>query len=208
MDLLGDRWAMLVVRELMFGPKRFGELRAGLGNISANVLTQRLEGLEVSGIVLRRRLPAPVSAQVYELTAWGYQAEPVLQALGRWAARSPHFDPSKPIGAVSLLLSFRTMLDPARACKSAGRFGFRLGAESFVGVLDADGLTITRGDAESCDVVFAGEPSALAAAVYGGVALARLEAGGQLRIEGNRALAKRFLSCFSLPERAPAAATS
>src|SRR3712207_6280268 len=102
LDLVGERWALLVMRELMLGPKRFSDLRADLPGISANVLTQRLEGLEASGVLVRRRLPPPASVQVYELTPWGYESEPIFQALGRWAARSPQHDPSLPLSAVSL----------------------------------------------------------------------------------------------------------
>src|ERR1041384_3799854 len=115
LDLVGERWALLVMRELMLGPKRFSDLRADLPGISANVLTQRLEGLEAAGSVVPRRPPPPPRVQVYELPPWGYESEPIFQALGRWAARSPTHDPSLPLSAVSLLLSFRTMLDPARA---------------------------------------------------------------------------------------------
>src|SRR3546814_6648878 len=103
------------MRELMLGPKRFGDLREGLPGISANVLTQRLEGLEAVGVLLRRRLPPPAGSQVYELTPWGYESEPIFQALGRWAARSPAHDPTLPFSAASLMLSLRTMLDPERA---------------------------------------------------------------------------------------------
>ena len=71
LDLVGERWALLVMRELMFGPKRFSDLRASLPGISANVLTQRLEGLEEVGLVVRRKLPPPAAAKVYELTAMG-----------------------------------------------------------------------------------------------------------------------------------------
>src|SRR3954453_10659042 len=115
LDLVGERWALLVIRELMMGPKRFSDLRRDLPGISANVLTQRLEGLEEAGVLTRRRLPPPASTHVYELTQWGYEAEPILQVLGRWAARSPSHDPTLPLSAVSLLLSFRTMVDPVRA---------------------------------------------------------------------------------------------
>src|SRR5215217_6060233 len=83
LDLVGERWALLVMRELLFGPKRFSDLRDSLPGISANVLTQRLEGLEAAGVLLRRRLPPPASVQVYELTPWGYESEPIFQALGR-----------------------------------------------------------------------------------------------------------------------------
>src|SRR3954464_7006515 len=88
LDLIGERWALLVMRELMLGPKRFSDLRSDLPGISANVLTQRLEGLGASALLARRRLPPPASTQVYELTPWGYEAEPIVQSLGRWAARS------------------------------------------------------------------------------------------------------------------------
>src|SRR3954471_20548133 len=77
LELIGERWALLVMRELMLGPKRFGDLRASLPGISANVLTQRLGDLEQAGVVLRRKLPPPASAQVYELTPWGYESEPI-----------------------------------------------------------------------------------------------------------------------------------
>ena len=88
MDIIGERWALPVMRELMMGPRRFGELRRSLPALSANVLTQRLEGLEAAGIVVRRKLPPPASVQVYELTPWGQEAGPIFQELGRWAARS------------------------------------------------------------------------------------------------------------------------
>ena len=107
MDIIGERWALPVMRELMLGPRRFGELKASLRGISANVLTQRLEGLEATGVLKRSRLPPPASVQVYELTPWGYEAGPIFQAMGRWAVKSPTHDPTRPFSAVSLMLSFR-----------------------------------------------------------------------------------------------------
>src|ERR1051325_728736 len=89
LDLVGERWALLVMRELMLGPRRFSDLRAGLPGISANVLTQRLEWLEDTGVLARRELPPPSGARVYELTEWGYEAEPIFRVVGRWGARSP-----------------------------------------------------------------------------------------------------------------------
>ena len=78
LDLVGERWALLVMRELMMGPKRFSDIRESLPGISANVLTQRLEGLEAAGVLVRRKLPPPAAAQVYELTEWGYESEPIF----------------------------------------------------------------------------------------------------------------------------------
>ena len=201
LELIGERWGLLVMRELMLGPRRFSELRADLPGISANVLTQRLEGLEARHLLVRRRLPPPASAQVYELTPWGYEAEPLIQMLGRWAARSPWHDPTLPISGVSVMLSFRTMIDRARVGDLTCTTGFVFGDMTYVGQLDSTGIAIARGDAQGCDLVFTGTPHALAGAVYGGVPLAALEAEGLLNVQGDPALIARFLTLFPLPER-------
>ncbi len=202
LDLVGERWALLVMRELMLGPRRFSDLRASLAGISANVLTQRLEGLEAAGVLVRRKLPPPAATQVYELTEWGYESEPIFQALGRWAARSPAHDPSLPFSAVSMMLSLRTMLDPQRAEGIAARIGFRLGEDRFVGHLAGGRLEIARAEPGDADVVFTGPAPVLAGAIYGSRPLAALEAAGALRVEGDRALAERFVTLFPLPPKA------
>ncbi len=201
LDLIGDRWALPVMRELMFGPKRFTDLRRDLPGISANVLTQRLEGLEASGVLVRRKLPPPASAWVYELTAWGYASEPIFQALGRWGAMSPLHDPTQPISANSVMLSFRTMIDRDKARAVEARVGFQLGDESFVGTVTDGGIQIARG-AGAVDVRFIGAPGVLASAAYGDEPLAALVARGELVVEGDMALAARFLGLFTLPEKA------
>ncbi|MDB4992791.1 MAG: transcriptional regulator [Myxococcaceae bacterium] len=202
LELVGERWALLVVRELMFGARRFGEIREGLPGISANVLTQRLAGLEAAGIVVRRQLPSPANAHVYELTPWGYESEPIFQTLGRWAARSPSHDASLPLSAVSVLLSFRTMIDPARAKGFEATIGLRLGGDTFVARVHKSEITIRRTALEDVDATLTGEPTALAAVVYGGRALTAAEDAGALTVEGNRALAKRFVTLFRLPAKA------
>jgi len=202
LELIGERWALLVLRELMLGPKRFGDIRADLPGISANVLTQRLEGLEASGLLVRRKLPPPSRAQVYELTEWGYEAEPVVQTLGRWAARSPAHDPTLPISAVSIMLSFRTMLDAGRAKRLDAKVGFRLGAESFLGHLADGRIEIKRSDlVEGADLIFTTSPTMLAAAVYSGQPLELFEKAGEVRVEGDRSLAERFVTLFPLPAK-------
>lgn len=201
LDLVGERWALLVMRELLLGPRRFSDLRASLPGISANVLTQRLEGLEASGVVARHRLPPPGAAQVYALTAWGLECEPILQALGRWAARSPTHDPTLPLSTISLLLSLRTMLDPARAEGLDWRVGFRFGAETYLGHLAEGAFAIEAGPVEAAEAVFSGPATAMAAAIYGGVPFEALEAQGALRVEGDRPLARRFTTLFPLPPK-------
>jgi DNA-binding HxlR family transcriptional regulator len=126
MDLIGERWAMPVIRELLMGPRRFSDLKNSLNGISAKVLTERLEGLENAGILGRRKLAPPANVQVYELTPWGYESAPIFQALGRWATRSPRHDPSRPFSPVSLMLSLRTMFKPAAADGARGRLNLRL----------------------------------------------------------------------------------
>jgi DNA-binding HxlR family transcriptional regulator len=202
LDLIGERWALLVMRELMLGPKRFSDIRADLPGISANTLTQRLEGLEANGLVVRRRLPPPASAQVYELTEWGYEAEPIVQTMGRWATRSPGHDPTMPLSATSLMLSFRTMGDGKRMKGLKGKIGFRIGAETFL-VTIADGrMRAERGTSEGADLIFTGPVAAIAGAVYGGVPIAVLEAEGTLTVSGDRPLAERFVTLFPLPPKA------
>ncbi|MFC0633192.1 winged helix-turn-helix transcriptional regulator [Brevundimonas balnearis] len=200
MELVGERWSLMIVRELMFGPRRFSDIRSALPGISANVLTQRLETLEAHGVVERTRLPPPASVQVYGLTPWGYEADEMIMALGRWAARSPDHDPSLPLSNTSLMMSFRTMFDPGKAAGDGGRFGFRLGEETFV-VTVADGrLTAARAPAESVDVVFVGAPEPIAGFVYENVPLEAL--GDALELEGDAARALAFQSWFKLPPKA------
>src|SRR5919206_4688904 len=108
LDLVGERWALLVVRELLLGPKRFSDLRAGLRSIGPDVLAQRLRDLEGAGILRRAKLPPPAGAQVYELTEWGQELEPVILALGRWASASPSFPRGAPMGPDALVLALKS----------------------------------------------------------------------------------------------------
>jgi DNA-binding HxlR family transcriptional regulator len=200
MELVGERWALLVVRELMFGARRFSDLRARLPGISAKVLTERLAGLEEAGVLNRRKLPPPVSAQVYELTEWGYRAEPLVQELGRWAAMSSRHDPTLPLSPVSLMLSMRTMFDPAKAEGMQATIGFDIGGETFVARMADGRLPIERADPGIAEAVFRapGAP-VLAGLLYGGVGADELERDAGLVIEGDRDLALAYADIFELP---------
>ncbi len=202
MDIIGERWALPIMRELMLGPRRFGELRKSLPAISANVLTQRLGDLEEAGIVAKTKLPPPASVQVYGLTDWGQQAGPVFQALGRWAARSPLHDPTRPFSPVSLLLSLRTMIDAERAGDLVARLGFRFADETFHWTIDHGAIALGRGLPDDPHVVFGGEPGGVAALVYAGVPIDVLKADRTLSVEGDRALAERLRDFFPMPEKA------
>src|SRR3954464_8542074 len=151
MELLGERWAMLVLRELAYGPRRFSELKADLQGISANVLTQRLIELEARGLVRKIRLPPPASVQVYEATEWGLEAVPTIAALGRWAARSPWHDPTLPMSHVSVMMSLQTLLSPERSTGMDARVGFRMGEASYVAILHEGRLDVERAEPTDCD---------------------------------------------------------
>src|SRR5690606_24969278 len=132
MELVGERWTLLLVRELLLGARRFSDLRAALGGISAKTLTERLESLIDAAVVVRRELPPPGKARVYELTRWGYAAEPLIQEAGRWAVQSSAHDPMLPLSPVALMISLRTMVDKSRMGRVKGRVGFVIGEDSFV----------------------------------------------------------------------------
>lgn len=201
LELVGERWSLLIVRELMFGGRRFGELKASLPGISANILTQRLEGMEASRILVRRKLPPPASVQIYELTPWGYESERAIQELGRWATKSPLHDRTLPLSAASLMLSFRTMISAKRAAGTDARVGFRIGAETFVAQVAGGGIVIRREDPAGTDVLFDGDPMTMASIVYGGRPIADAEGAGALTVTGDRQLAERFVTFFPLPPK-------
>jgi DNA-binding HxlR family transcriptional regulator len=205
LDLVGERWALLVARELILGPKRFTDLRAGLPLISSNVLSQRLDELERVAVVRRRRLPPPVGSWVYELTDWGRELESVICQLGRWGARSPYMNRDAKLGVDSLILSFRTMFDPRAAAGFDASVRLMFGDDCFLAHVVGDRLEITRGYADRADATIEAVPSVLANVVYDGRALDEAVDVGDMKVEGDRAAIVRFLALFALPEPAPAA---
>jgi len=205
LEILGERWALLIMRELMLGPKRFGDIRASLPGISANVLTQRLEGLEAYGVLRRRKLPPPASVQVYELTEWGLDAEGIIKTMGFWAARSPDHDPTLPLSPVSLMMSFRTMFDSDKAGDARVELEFRLGEEVFTCRVADGELVNGRGEAQAPDVTVTGSPEPIAGIVYNDVDPAEMVAAGALKIDGDIDALRQFASFFELPEKAATA---
>jgi len=201
MELVGERWSLLVIRELMLGGRRFSELRKALNGISAKVLTERLESLERAGAVVKRTLPPPANVQVYELTEWGYLAEPAIQELGRWAATSARHDPTLPLSPVSLMLSFRTMLDKDRAREFDATIGFDVAGESYLAELSHGRLPIGRGSIDGAQVIFRAPAAPLLAAIFYGKIAPEDLAGQGVRIEGDAKLADRFIDLFHLPAK-------
>jgi len=178
LDRVGERWALMIVRELLLGPKRFTDVRTGLPSLSADVLAQRLRELEEIGVVRRRRLPPPAAAQVYELTEWGLELEPVLVALGRWGARAAPPPEGVGMSLDSHVVSLRTLFDPERAHGFAARIALNLGEDRFR-------VEVADGRVEACRGELA-EPDAT--------------------IIGDQPVVARFLGLFPLPEPADAGA--
>lgn len=198
LDLIGERWALLVVRELILGPKRFTDLRAGLPGISPNVLTQRLEELEESGLLRRRKLPPPASSWVYELTDRGLELEQVIMVLGRWGAKSPSLLQGYPLSIDALVLSFRTMFSARLAADFAATIELRIGEDRFRATVANGELELVRGSADAPDAIVEGTTETLVAVVYGGRKFAEAVKSGELTVEGDKAAAKRFLTLFPI----------
>jgi DNA-binding HxlR family transcriptional regulator len=204
LDLVGERWALLVVRELLLGPKRFTDLRAGLPNASPNVLSQRLRELEETTVVRRRRLPPPAGSQVYELTEWGRALEPIVISLGAWALRSPTFPHDAPVGDDSVALAMQTFFDADAAGDLSARYELRLGDNTFR-VRIADGrISLGRGPEEAPDAIVETDATTLSAVIWQGRELAEALRAGHLRIDGDRRAVTRLVTLFPQPE--PAAA--
>lgn len=201
LEFLGERWALLIVRELLLGPRRFGEIRDGLPGVSANVLTQRLQTLEATGVLTRENAPPPATAQVYALTPWGREAEPVVMALGRWALRSPAHDPSLPFSPVSLMLALRMMLLPERTHGFDATIGFRMGNDAYCARIVDGTVLIERGAIDHVDAMLSGDPNAFLPALFGTTPLPDVVAQGRVAVSGDVALATRFCTFFELPPK-------
>jgi DNA-binding HxlR family transcriptional regulator len=185
-DLLGQRWALLVIRELLLGPKRFTDLRTGVPDISPNVLGQRLRELQEVEIVSRRKLAPPAATQVYELTEWGRELEPAVLALGRWASHSPSFPLGAPMGPDSLVLALKTAFDPAKADGLEASYELRLGEIPFKIAVKKRSFEAARGEGEGVDATIRSDPRAVAGVVFGGKPLGKAVEGGEVEIDGSR----------------------
>lgn len=169
LEILGERWGLLIVRELMFGARRFSDLRADLPGISARVLTERLVGLAAAGVLQKVTLPAPASAEAYELTEWGLLARPMICEMVKWAMRSPDHDPSLFMSATAFGMTLPMTYDAERAPDCAGlTMGLEIGAHRLVAWVTRKTIAVIRGDTQAQDVLVRGEGgNAMLALFYG-----------------------------------------
>jgi DNA-binding HxlR family transcriptional regulator/putative sterol carrier protein len=207
LDLVGERWALLVVRELLLGPKRFTDLRRGLPNASPNVLSERLRELERAGIVRRRTLPPPAGSRIYELTDWGLELEEIVMSLGRWAARSPTPPSDAPIASAdSIILALRARFESGAAPGLRASYEVRLGDDRFRIQVADDEIKVARGEAHQPDAIIETDPDTLNSVLWGTRSLADAQRSRRMTVEGDKALVERFVLLFPLP--GPAVALS
>jgi DNA-binding HxlR family transcriptional regulator len=198
LDVVGERWALLVVRELLLGPKRFTDLRAGLPHVGPDVLAQRLRELEQAGVVRRRTLAPPAGSRVYQLTARGLELEPVVLALGRWGSGAPFPPGGATLGVDSFVLALKTLFAPAAAGDLSASYELRLGEHRFRARVDEGRLEVARGEAPEPDATIASDPGTLSAVLWHGRRLADALRSGEVEIGGSRRAARRFLGLFPL----------
>lgn len=196
LDVVGERWALLVVRELMLGPRRFGQLRDGLPDMSPNVLTQRLRELEDDGVVRKVLLEPPASVIVYELTDHGRALAPILVELGRWGSGRPRIG-GREMSVASMLFALRTMFDPTTPGDVT--YGLELGGEQFTLAIADGRLAVTRGRPEKPDARIGTDIRTLRMVVFLGTGVRAAEQAGALTIAGDRRVAARLPKYFRRP---------
>jgi DNA-binding HxlR family transcriptional regulator len=192
LGVIGERWALLVVRELLFGPKRFTDLLRGLPHMSQNVLSQRLRELEAADVIRRKRLGPPVSAHVYALTQRGADLEPVLLAMARWGSRQP-LPASGELSTDALMLALKTTFDPTAEDGLTTRVCLRLGDDAFRAETANGQLRLTRGEPDHADAVIEADAPTLRAIVFAGRPLS------DARVLGDVEAARRFVAAFPRP---------
>lgn len=200
LDMVGERWALLVVRELMLGPKRFTDLRAGLPHVSPDVLAQRLRELSDAEVIQKRQLPPPAASQVYELTPLGRQLEDTVLALGRFGALLPIPDPDAGMSFDAHILSLIALFDGDLAGDLDAVVALTVEDQPFRAEVSAGQFAIVRGEAPEPDSVIETDSSTLLGLVRGWRELDEAKAAGDIRIEGDETVIERFIGLFPLPE--------
>ncbi|PRX98895.1 winged helix-turn-helix transcriptional regulator [Allonocardiopsis opalescens] len=203
LEVVGERWALLIVRDLLVGPRRYTELRKGLPRIPTNILSSRLKDLELSGVVRRRLLPRPSSAVVYELTEYGADLEEAVVALGRWGARlGTQPRPGDVVTPDSLVMALRSVFRPEAAAGPDVGYELRVDGAVVHARVAGGALTAAPGPLPGADLVIETGP-ALGALLHGTLTPTDAITGGAVRLTGDPALLDRFTGLFRIPPPAP-----
>jgi DNA-binding HxlR family transcriptional regulator len=202
LDVVGERWALLIVRELLLGPQRFSDLRRALPHAASNVIADRLRELEGRGVVNRRVLPPPAASSVYELTAPGRDLEPIVLALGNWGIRVPLPPPPTTLSASSVLLFLRTA---ARVNPQAAPMVCHLDLHDRPWTLKIEygRLQVQPGEPTAPDVFLRTDPETLNVLLGDPSKLDIVESDRRATVTGDRSALRRLLDAVDAP--APAA---
>jgi len=200
LDVIGDRWTPLVLRDLLLGPLRFGDLAEGLPGIGTNTLAARLKHLEASGVVHRRLLPLPDRGTVYELTTYGRELEPILMALGRWGTKSmgrlPADVASRSRWLVAAMLAFH---DESHRIARPTTWELRLTDGAFTVRAKGTSLTVTAGAPDDADLVITTEDEHLHRLLTRQLTPAEAVAAGAVKLDGDAAALPRLIELFAFP---------
>lgn len=201
LDLIGERWAIPVIRELMFGPRRYSDLADALPGVSTNILGNRLKELTQSGVVVKKRLPPPAATNVYELTAWGASLETTLIELGRWGASTPYDLEQQTFGASSFALSLKTTFEPELAAGVSSAVRLTMNEDIFDAEIHSAQLSIQRAtsDVTEAPAEVRGFAPSLAKLFYSPITVEAAHDQGDVQVIGETPVVSQFVSCFQIP---------
>jgi DNA-binding HxlR family transcriptional regulator len=204
LDLIGERWTLLIVRELLLGPKRYTDLLDALPGVGTNLLADRLKELERHGVIERTKLPPPAPATVYELTEYGVELEPAVVALTRWGSRQlskpkrgEHFRPAW-LG-IAMLAAFR----PEAAADVSETYELRIGGDVIHARVEDGALEVRQGPSHQPDVTFITDSRTVPKLLSGRLSLTDAVAQGEARMTGARSALVRCAEVFGLTGRSP-----
>jgi DNA-binding HxlR family transcriptional regulator len=198
LEVVGERWALLIVRDLLVGPRRFTDLLRGLPGIPSNILTARLKELEDAGVVRRRVLPRPARAVVYELTEYGLELDAVIVELGRWGAKTlgdPR--PDETITVDSLITALRTTFHPGAARGFRAGYEVRVGEIALHALVDDGRVEVAEGSLPGADLIIEAGPG-IRALMAGELTPAAAVENGTVHLTGNPDLLARFAEIFRI----------
>jgi DNA-binding HxlR family transcriptional regulator len=197
LDIVGERWALLVVRELLMAPQRFSELRHALPHISSNLLADRLRELERNGVIRRELAPAK-GPQTYELTDWGRRLEPILLALGDWGIDAPQPPPPATLSATSVLIFLRGAARPDPAAPPT-TYRLELDGRVWTVHLASGRIQVQPGEPATADVSLRTDPKTLSVLLTDPAALATARADGSIAVVGDLSAVDRLLRAVADP---------
>jgi DNA-binding HxlR family transcriptional regulator len=201
LDRVGERWTLLIIRELIAGPRRFTDLLQGLPGISTNLLSERLKELEQHGMLRRRTLPPPAASSVYELTAVGRALEPTLLELGKWGSQfvPPAQEGATPLGASSYALTLKTFFRPERAQGLNETYELHVGTEVLQVHIHDGEIEVQQGEALKADVVLYTDVPTYLTLLSGEMQVEEASERGLIRLEGDPEGLRRLLNICAVP---------